>query len=316
LSESSERWTRSSRSNPRHYEAAGPRGLLRRKPDGSGPRRRWPIAVLIAVGLVASGWWMTNSPLFAARHVEISGQSHLSRADVLRLAGVGPGSNLFWFHAGNAEARLERAPWIAQAYVSRSLPSTLRIVVRERRPVAQVKQDTGYLVVATDGTILARSPVSRGLPLLTFDPAEELSMRREPAWVVGAMSPWLRSRVAAVARTSDGSIVVHLSQGVPAYFGDAVQVQRKDQALAAVLRWAIAGHHPLESINLQAPLAPTARLNVYVPPVTVPVSIDQTPRPKPSPSATPTPKRSPSPGPSPSPRVKTTTHRNKAKHRA
>src|SRR5207245_410583 len=113
----------SERSNPRHDDPDGPRGLLRRGADGSGPRRWWPIAMVAGVLLLTAGWWLTKSPVFSARHIEITGDSHLTRAEVLRIGGIGPGTNLFWFNAGVVERRLERDSWIATARVSRSLPS-------------------------------------------------------------------------------------------------------------------------------------------------------------------------------------------------
>jgi cell division protein FtsQ len=268
---------------------------LRRKPDGSGPKRWWPVSILVAVSLAGAGWWVTISPVFSARHVEITGRVHLSRADVVRLAGIGPGTNLFWFHPAAAEAGLERSRWVAAATVTRSLPSTLRIAIRERSPVAQVKENGRYLIVAADGTVLERSAVAGGLPLLAMDPTAGGVLREvgRSAWVVAAMSPWLRSRVTNVLRAADGTIVVHLASGIPVYYGDATDVLQKDEALAAVLHWALAGGHPLESIDLQAPLAPTARLNVYVPSLVVPVT------------ASPTPSASPSGSPSPSPSAST-----------
>ena len=125
---------------------------------------------------------------------------------------------------------------------------------------------------------------------------------RRPAWVVGGMSSWLRSRVTSVLQTSDGSVVVHLASGVPVYYGDATEVTSKDQALAAVLRWAIDGHHPIQAINVRAPLAPTATLQVYVPPVTVPVPASGRSTTAPFPAVTPvaTPSVRPSAAASPS----------------
>ena len=293
----------SEKSNPRHYDPDGPRGLLRRGDDGTGPTRWWPIVIVVGALVVSSGWLITRSPVFAARRVQVTGHAHFTREQVLRLAGVGRGTNLFWFHAGAAEARLLRNPWIADAVVSRSLPSTLRIAIRERRAIAQVRvRRHEFLVVAADGTVLARSATSRALPRLTFDQTSVPVLRRlgRPAWVVGAMPAWVRSRVHSVAQTAEGSIVIHLSSGVPVYFGDASEVQQKDQALAAVLHWAIVGGHPLASINVQAPLAPTATLHVYQPPVTVSVS-PATPTPGASPSPSPTASTKPSPTPSPKP---------------
>jgi cell division protein FtsQ len=302
LSESSDR------SNPHHTDVdpEGPRGLFRRGPDEGGPARLWPILVLTAMLVGIAGWWVTNSPVFQARHVEVSGAEHLSRAKVLRLAHVGRGTNLFWFHAGTIERRLEASPWVARATVARSLPSTLSIEVKERRPVAQMRADAGFLTIASDGTILGSTAKRRSFPLLTFDVTKTARDHvSRPAWVVGAMTPWLRSRVSSVLQTSDGSVVVHLASGVPVYYGDATQVLSKDRALAAVVRWAITGRHPLESINVRAPLAPTARLQVYVPPptlagVTAAVHVSGTgsaSTTSASPSPSPSPARSPSPPP-------------------
>jgi len=291
----------SGRSNPRHYDPDGPLGLLRRKDDGGGPTRWWPIVIVVATLVVSSGWLITRSPVFAARRVEVTGETHLSRAEVLRMARVDRGTNLFWFRAGVVETRLLRSPWIAEAIVTRSLPSTLRIAIRERRAVAQVRARPHlFLVVASDGTVLARRRTSRGLPSLTFDETSVPLLRRlgRPAWVIGAMPAWVRSRVHSVAQTADGSIVIHLDSGVPVYFGDATQVQQKDQALAAVLHWAIVGSHPLTSVNVQAPLAPTATLYTYEPPVIV--SVTPPAAPTPSPFASPTPKVSPHASPTPS----------------
>jgi cell division protein FtsQ len=240
--------------------------------------------------------------VFQARTLKVFGAKHLSKGAVLRVAGVHRGTNLFWFHAGEVERRLEADPWIARALVSRSLPSTLRIAIDERTPVAQVVDGGRFVVVASDGTILTRSRTRRRLPLLIFDmPNLAQQHLRRPAWVVGGMSPWLRSRVTSVLQTSDGSVVVHLASGIPVYYGDATEVTSKDQALAAVLRWAIDGHHPIQAINVRAPLAPTATLQVYVPPVTVPVPAMGRSTTAPSPAATPVATRSARPSAAASP---------------
>jgi cell division protein FtsQ len=276
----------SERSNPRHYDPEGPRGLLRRGPDGTGPRRWWPITILTATVALAAGWWITISPVFAARHVEVTGTSRLTRGEVLRIAGVGPGTPLFWLRPGSVERRLEHDRWIASADVSRSLPGTLRISIRERRPVAQVHVPSGFLVLAGDGTVLQRSQGSRGVPTLISAPGSGRAHLGVLAKVAAAMNPWLRSRVARVTRTSGGSIVVVLGSNVVVSYGDASQVHRKGEALAAVMRWAIAGNHSLASINVQAPLAPTATLEGYVPPVTGPVAPAPSARREPTSAAT------------------------------
>jgi cell division protein FtsQ len=268
----------------------------------------WPVTILTSTALLAASWWITISPLFAARHVEVTGASHLTRGDVLRIAGVGPGTNLFWLHPGSVERRLAHDRWIAGADVSRSLPGTLRIVIRERQPVAQVRMPSGFVVVASDGKVLGQATEARALPVLSA-PEQGPARLETLAKVAGAMSPWLRARVTRVTTTSGGTIVVRLDSNVLVSYGDATQAHRKGEALAAVMRWAIGGDHALASINVQAPLAPTAMLEGYVPPVPVPPATtpsDHQPAPvaaerPPAPSARASPAPSPSAVPSPSP---------------
>src|SRR5205807_8719270 len=136
-----------------------------------------------------------------------------------------------------------------------------------------------------DGTVLTRSGRGLSLPTITFDRRTPARLHRlgPPAWILGAMGDWLRSRVAGVQETSTGDFVLHLASGVPVYYGDAAAVQQKDQALAAVLKWAVAGGHSLVSVDVQAPVAPTARLDVYVPPSPPPARSASTPNASPPP---------------------------------
>ncbi|MFN2543121.1 MAG: cell division protein FtsQ/DivIB [Actinomycetota bacterium] len=310
------------RASARHYDAGGPSGVLRRGPNGEGPKRFWPVTVLVAAVVVVLLWSLSNSALFHARTIDISGAARLSRADVLHIAGIDGGTNVLWMHTGDLEARLERSRWVADARVSRSLPSTVRIAIRERAAIAELRTEAGFLLVAADGTVLDRSPLDQGLPRLVLDPADPAAHTDVGpiAWVAGAMSPWLRHHVRAVSRTSEGNVVVHLDSGIPAYYGEPTSIVAKGRALAAVLRWAIQGQQDLRFIDVAAPLAPTARLDIDLTPVTVPVpGASATPSPGATPTATPTP--SPSASPSPSPKASTspspaaaTTHTKHTKH--
>ena len=294
---------------PRHAEPEGPRGILRRGPDAAGPAKRWTFVALAALALVVAGWGITRSPLFAARRIEVSGASHPSAARVIRLAGIGRGTNVFWLHTGAVQRRLERDPWIASATVSRSLPSTISIAVKERRPVAEVADGAAYRVVASDGTVLGRTLAPGAYPQLLVDSTERGAVA-SAARVAGTMGSWLRGRVKSIADTN-GDVLVHLASGVPVYYGDSSFAIAKGEAAAAVLRWALAGSKQLVSINVRAPLAPTAQLP-YVPPV--PVTPPTTPKPgktrKAGASPSSTPSVSPRASPSPSPRgAARTTHR-------
>ena len=256
----------SSRRSAKRKPAAprGPRGILRRGPNGE-PSKWWPAFFLGVALVVLAAWGVTKSPIFEARHIKVTGTSQVTPQRILALAGVGPGTNLFWFNSGTAEKRLESDPWIRRAVVQRSLPSTLRISIEERRPAAQIT--TGYrrTVLAGDGTILSTVRRDAGLPNVALSDAltpqaTPGSTPRASVRVVGAMGKWLRSQVRSVVREDDGDILLHLRSGTPVYYGHPTAVMVKDQVLASLVRWMQTSGKELEWISVRTPVAPTAQL--------------------------------------------------------
>ena len=221
-------------------------------------------APLAALGLAVLGLGFTASPLFGVRSVIVRGNDHLGREEVIREADLDSSANVYWFRAGTAERLLRGNPWVASATVTGVLPHTVRIRLRERRPVSRVQVGSMWLLVAGDGTVLGPGGKHRPLPVLPA--AGRLAVGRgDPnvaaaARVAGRMSPWLRSRISAVLPQGDGDIVLELAGGGRVLFGPAEELDAKDRALAGILRWAAWRRHSLEYVDLRAPLAPAARL--------------------------------------------------------
>ena len=101
------------------------------------------IAVFGVLSILAAAWWVTNSKIFELRTVDVVGNRHLSSAQVLRLAALTRGTNVFWFSSGSAERRLMASPWVERATISRTLPGDVTVTIRERFPVAIVSAASG-----------------------------------------------------------------------------------------------------------------------------------------------------------------------------
>ncbi len=100
--------------------------------------------------------------------VQVSGASHYSEADILRLARVRVGFPLLWVTKQRVGA-LARDPWILGAQVVRKWPGTLYLSVTERTPVL-VQGATAY---ALDGTVLpgaTSADRARAVPLRGWGP--------------------------------------------------------------------------------------------------------------------------------------------------
>jgi cell division protein FtsQ len=137
-----------------------------------------PVLVLLAGTVVGGRYghrWLTHTPRLGARTLEVSGNSHSTREEVLAAAHLAVGTNVLAVDLERAAKSVERLPWVARATVTRQLPDTLRVAVEERTPAALVAVGGLYLASA-DGTLFKRAepgdpvdlPVVTGLARETF----------------------------------------------------------------------------------------------------------------------------------------------------
>jgi cell division protein FtsQ len=229
------------------------------------PRRRgwrsgWTLVVLCAALVVATGVAVSRSGVFALSSLRIRGTHHLSVSRVQELAGVTPSTNVLWLSTGATERRILVDPWVGSVQVSRVLPSTLAITVRERTPVAVAADGSGEtFLLAGDGVVLQPAPAGTLLPAVPPVAGHLVPGQRVPAGpalrVAAAFGPASARLVASVSAGEHG-VDVELRTGVRVIFGEASQEVAKAQALAAVLAWAEAQGITPAYVDVSAPSAP------------------------------------------------------------
>jgi cell division protein FtsQ len=98
----------------------------------------------------------------------LSGEHHISREELLAIAGVTDRSSLLFLDVDETRERLKVNPWIADATVLKLYPGELQIEIKEREPFALWQKDGQISVIAADGTVLEpyRNPRLRRLPLI------------------------------------------------------------------------------------------------------------------------------------------------------
>jgi len=145
---------------------AGARGLVDRLRRPFELALRGLLIAVVGVGAVALGRLVERhvrtSPAFATESIELDGHVRLAREEILELAGLAIGRNIFEVAPEDAEQRLLEHPWIAEAHVRRRLPGSYEVDVRERRAVALLALGEVFLV-ADDGAVFKR--VEEGDPI-------------------------------------------------------------------------------------------------------------------------------------------------------
>jgi cell division septal protein FtsQ len=111
---------------------------------------------------------LISSESFAVEKIRIMGSTRAD-GDMLRsLAGVQNSENIFTINLDEVKRGVSSHPWISSAEVSRILPRTIRIDVKEHRPVLLVALGALYYVDSS-GTIVKRYTPgeTEDLPVLT-----------------------------------------------------------------------------------------------------------------------------------------------------
>jgi cell division protein FtsQ len=214
-------------------------------------RRRRVVGVVVALAVVgaAGGAAMTYSGVFGARTLIVRGTGFRSREEILATAGLAPGVNVFHLDTAGPVRALLTDPWIAEATVDTSLPSTVTVSVVERLPLVV----TGTDVLAADGTVLPGAP-AEGLPRILPATASPTT-RAGAAAVVAALRPAERRALREVTIADDGAITLRIDTLVVRW-GPSGEDAAKAAALAAVLRDAGDGRPAV--IDVSVPGAPSA----------------------------------------------------------
>ena len=229
--------------------ASWSRGLLRLTSPGPilGFRRRSSVAVPLArriprltgtclvlgffaaiggYGLVASGQYgavraaygdpqdiVARGLGFGIDRITISGLSHLSEREVLRLGGITPRSSLPFISVADIRERLLANPFVKSAEVRKYYPGQLAIALVEREPYALWQLNGELFVIAADGTPIdnLRDPSLAGLPLVVGEGAN----LRAASYValLEAAGP-LRSKVRAGMLVSGRRWTIKLENGL------------------------------------------------------------------------------------------------------
>ncbi|MGA8295887.1 MAG: FtsQ-type POTRA domain-containing protein [Acidimicrobiales bacterium] len=228
----------------------------------AGRRRLVAIgAAAAAAALVVGGLAIAHSPLFAARNITIVGAPRAQDRAILDASGLFAHPPLVDLNPG-AEARaIDRLPSIESARVAVSFPSSVRVTVSERIPVAYVPGPSGGAVVDVSGRVLAEVThkpagvvvvdVTRPLP----SPGKWFERSDRGLFSVAADVPTnLVGRITNISRTSRDGIVVNMVREPLVIIGPSTQTREKFVALATVLAGvSLTG---ITSIDLRAPSNP------------------------------------------------------------
>lgn len=90
--------------------------------------------VSLSLGVVVGYRYVMNTEYFMVRKVVLHGIKRIPREDVMAAAGLDQPSNILSLRLDKMGAKLKALPWIEDATLTRKLPDTMIIEIKERRP--------------------------------------------------------------------------------------------------------------------------------------------------------------------------------------
>ncbi len=207
-------------------------------------KKAWVIgfSILGILALFAS----LRSPFFNVRTIVVQGNSLVSSQDLLALANVGVGTNIFQVSTGAIVKNISLHPLVKAVEVSRKLPNTLVINIVERKPAAMIPVQNGFVKVDEQGVFLQRSdvwpkqplPIISGIQLpgdLNLGQAIPNPALLEALKLLLQLPKDLYSMVGELSAANRDALVMYTRDGLEIRLGGADQAQEKFSVLEQFL---------------------------------------------------------------------------------
>jgi cell division protein FtsQ len=121
-------------------------------------RTRLVVAALVATAVLYAAYHAAlvalTSDVVTVTRITVTGNSRLSRGEVLALMNGLHGRNMLILDLDEWRQKLLASPWVADAALRRVLPGTVDVVVAEREPVGIARLADGLYLIDRRGTVI------------------------------------------------------------------------------------------------------------------------------------------------------------------
>jgi len=100
--------------------------------------------------------YLLSAPYFEIKEISVRGVKELTEKDILAMAKIQPRSNILAVSTDVVAGRIAVNPWVKHIYVGRELPDRLVLDVRERTPIALLKQAGNFYLMDGEGVVFKK----------------------------------------------------------------------------------------------------------------------------------------------------------------
>lgn len=213
-----------------------------------------------------------RSPFFEVRSILVQGNQLIDQGKIKSVSDIAPGVNIFKVDLAAAASQLKLIPVVKDVKVTRSLPSTVVIRVKERTPVGLLPTKEGFIAVDGEGVYLQKTNAgSPGLPVVTginfevASPGEVVNAGGlgDALTVISGLPSETVAGLSEVHVDSDGQIKLYTIEGIQCRFGLAGEIQEKGEVLNQLLKELRNQQDKIEYIDLSSAAKPVVYYKIH-----------------------------------------------------
>lgn len=108
-------------------------------------------------------------PYFNIKTIQVLGNENISKNEIISLSKISAGNNIFYIDLKDSENNILSNPYIYSSKITRKLPSTLQISVKEREAVFYDVKDNKNVVIDKNAIVLQQRDDIKGMKLIKLN---------------------------------------------------------------------------------------------------------------------------------------------------
>jgi len=125
-------------------------------------------SIFFGLLFLLTAYVLARSQFFEVREIRVAGNDTLGREEIISVAGINPGENIFKLDLRKASEKLKVIPVVKSVEMYRRLPSAVEIKIQERKPAALLPVGGGFIQVDGDGVYIRKGSAGMDqLPVVT-----------------------------------------------------------------------------------------------------------------------------------------------------
>lgn len=120
------------------------------------------ISILLVIAVIA----FIFSPIFNVKQIKVEGIQKLLEEDVINLSQIQLNENMFKVKISEVVKRIEENTYVETVTITRELPKTIKITVKERQPQYIIETENGNAYIDSNGYIIEILAEKLELPIL------------------------------------------------------------------------------------------------------------------------------------------------------